>query len=224
MKIYTLFLILLLFVGCKDETEAKSEIKTVALLPKKAEKRSKIQIFKYKLNISDSVIFNNSNKEVDVLINGVEKYLGGKNLNLITQSENIGGEPFEEYNKGLLFAKQLFISKEQITFYPKEMKTSEETTRLKTQTCNAEKINTFDFIGGNAEIRFVKVSCNDTDLNDVILKYGKENITIKNMINATFFEYDMDKNGTNEQYLMGSRNCSQEMVILRIRDKNICTK
>jgi hypothetical protein len=220
MKLYLCFLILLIFSGCKNETEIKSEIKIVELLPNKQQKTNKIQIYKYNLNIKDSLITNNSKKEIDVLINGVGKFLGGKNLNLGIHSECIGCEPVEEFNGNLVFAKQLFISKDEITFYPNEINNSTKKIRIKTQTCDSEKTNKFNFIGGNAKIKFAKVSCNDSNLNDVMLDYGKENITIKSMINATFFEYDIDKNGRNEQYLIGTRNCSQEIVILRIRDKN----
>ena len=101
--------------------------------------------------------------------------INGKNLNLKIQSECIGCEPVEEFNGNLVFAKQLFISKDEITFYPNEINNSTKKIRIKTQTCDSEKTNKFNFIGGNAKIKFAKVSCNDSNLNDVILDYGKEN-------------------------------------------------
>lgn len=61
-------------------------------------------------------------------------------------------------------------------------------------------------------------SCNDSEYFTVKLFFKKGTITFKKLINATFFEYDLDKNGINEQYLIGSRNCTQELVLLRINE------
>ena len=61
-------------------------------------------------------------------------------------------------------------------------------------------------------------SCNDSEYFNVKLFFKKGTITLKKLINATFFEYDLDKNGINEQYLIGSRNCTQELVLLRINE------
>jgi hypothetical protein len=51
---------------------------------------------------------------------------------------------------------------------------------------------------------------------------GQTNETIDTNINygISFFEFDLDNNGIKEQYLLGTRNCSQEVVLLRINDAN----
>ncbi len=51
----------------------------------------------------------------------------------------------------------------------------------------------------------------------IISPFPKGEIIIDSLINASFFEYDLDADGLKEQYLFGYRNCSQEMVILRTR-------
>lgn len=218
MRNYFYFIIFLIFLSCKNKSEKKNEI--IFLKPISEIKIKTKKIFEYKLNIIDSLIVNNSTKEIDVLINGVENFLGGKNLKLKIHSENIIDEPIQEFNNGLIYAKQLFISKKEITFYPNEMNIPKENLIVKTQTYTGKNLHKFNFIGGrDGKIKFIKNSCNDADFNQVALNYGNENIVIKNILNASFFEYDIDKDGYMEQYLLGTRNCSKEIVILRIRDK-----
>ena len=217
MKNYFYFIIFLIFLSCKDKSEKNNEI--IFLKPVSEIKIKTKKNFEYKLNIIDSLIVNNSTKEIDLLINGVENFLGGENLNLKIHSENIILEPIQEFNNGLVYAKQLFISKNEITFYPNEMNIPKENLRIRTETYGGENLHKFNFIGGNGKIKFMKNSCNDSDFNQVILNYGNKNLVIKNILNASFFEYDIDKDGNTEQYLLGTRSCSKEIVILRIRDK-----
>ena len=211
MKIYLLFASLIILISCKQNNHPESLNSKLIT--------DSIKVFNYKLNIKDSLIINNSNKEIDLLINGSKNFLGGKYLGLKFGCDYIVGQPIEEYKGNIIFANRLLISEKEIKFYLKSIDTSKSLKKIESKTCFGEKSNIFKFKNGNGKIKFVKVSCNDTNLNDVILNYGKNQITIKNMINARFFEYDIDKDGINEEYLLGVRNCSQEIVILRIRNR-----
>jgi hypothetical protein len=66
-------------------------------------------------------------------------------------------------------------------------------------------------------MKYVGVSCNDADFNKVRLTFSSGELVVDSLINAIFFEDDLDNDSQPEQYLMGMRNCSQELAILRIR-------
>ena len=61
-------------------------------------------------------------------------------------------------------------------------------------------------------------SCMDADLVTINLTYDNGFININNILMPSFFEYDLDKDGINEQYILGVRNCTQELILLRIND------
>ena len=211
MRIISFLTLLMILISCKQKKENK-DLNSKLII-------DSAKVFKYKLNIKDSSIINKSNKEIDVLINGSRNYLEGKYLGLKFGCDYIVGQLIEEYNGNIIFANRLLITENQIKFYQKSIDKSNSLKKIESKSCYGEKSNVFKFKNGTGKIEFVKVSCNDTNLNNVILNYGKASITIKNMINARFFEYDIDKDGINEEYLLGVRNCSQEIVILRIRNE-----
>lgn len=211
MRIISSIFLLIILISCK-QIEEKKEKSSKAII-------DSVKIFKYKLNVTDSSIINNSNKEVDILINGSRNYLQGKYLDLKFNCDYIISQPIEEYNGHLIFANQLLITQNQIIFYQESIDKSKSSNKIESKSCYNQKLSSFKYSNGEGIIEFEKVSCNDTDLNNVILNYGNGSVKIKNMINARFFEYDIDKDGINEEYLLGVRNCSQEIVILRIRNR-----
>ena len=73
----------------------------------------------------------------------------------------------------------------------------------------------FSFRGGGGTFRHEKMSCSDADLKKAVLKYKEGTITIRHLLNPSFFEYDLDRDGEPEQFIISSRNCTQELTILR---------
>ena len=211
-----LILILLFALACKKESE---KISSISVLPKKIIKSNKDSIVNFILNVKDKSIFNNTDKEIYVLINGEREYLEINNKTSFHYStECLKCQSIEIFGNKLLFAKQLLISENNIKYFKTPIVISEKLKQIETERLFEQKIIKFKFKAGIGKIKFEKVACNDSDLNEITLNYGKQKIIIRNFIEANFFEYDLDENGTNEQYIFGARNCSQEVVILRIRE------
>ena len=209
--------IIILIYSCE-----KNPDKDIVIIPNKLQHSIKDTVIEFKLNIQDTSIINTSNKEIDVLLNSSKKYLSGTNIEILHfQTECLKCSSIEKFGENILFAKQLLISEDRINYYSKPIKTSGKLELIRSKSLTEHKTEKFKFKEGNGLIKFEKVSCNDTDLAEIQLNYKVGNIIIKNFINATFFEYDLDKNGINEQYLLGTRNCSQEIIILRILNKKI---
>lgn len=177
-------------------------------------------IVNYNLDVSDTCIINTTNRKVDFLINNSIGYLGKTSKEIMPISFNadyVFSNNLEVYNNDLLFEKQLLITPTNIIYFKKSIKTN-PIKRIASYMLFESKLVKFKFREGNGRIKFNKVSCNDTDLGDVTLNYDKGFIKFKKIINPAFFEYDLDKNGKNEQYIIGIRNCSQELIILRVRE------
>lgn len=181
-----------------------------------------ILVFSYKTDFDNPNISNRSDRKIDLLFNGVNNYFGGyPNPKVRFRTECLPCEPIQEYMGALLFAKRLLIMPDQIRFYSNDFAFSDTLDRIKTNRDNRKRINpTFLFSDGKGSIKHIGASCNDADFNMVRLLYPTGEIVIDSLINASFFEYDLNKDGQAEQYLLGSRNCSQELVLLRIRRSN----
>ena len=181
-----------------------------------------ILTFSFVTNFSHQNISNKSDRQIDLLFNGIDNYLGGQaNHKVHFQTECLPCESIQEYMGGLLFAKRLLITSDQIKYYKNDFDIPDSLNRIKFNTDDRESTNPkFQFSDGQGGIKYIGVSCNDTDFNKVRLKYPTGEILIDSLINASFFEYDLNTDGQKEQYLLGSRSCSQEFVILRIRKPN----
>ena len=176
--------------------------------------------FSYKQKIKDSLIVNLTNKSVDILFNGVKGFLGGQKNMVSFTTECVVCEPFQIYNNGILFAKRLYFDTEKAQYFSKNRCIMDTTNRIETLKLDGEsKRKEYKFSSGNLTMNYQGQSCNDADYVKVNLQYDKGTITINKLINASFFEFDMDKNGSPEQYIYGTRNCSQEIVVLRIGDR-----
>jgi len=219
MRTYIYILIVFLLVTCNNHKSKPIDIPN----KKVAKQVDSILTFSYTLNIHDSNIINTSDRRIDLLYNGVEGFLNGKEVRGVRfHYEWIVVAPIQKYKNGLLFIKRLFITPNKIIFYKKDLNIGDSVDWIKDINYYRieKKIIKFRFEGGNGIIRYVSQSCNDADFTNVQLYYNKGIIEIKNIINVTFFEYDLDNDGQNEQYLLGRRSCSQELVILRIIKTN----
>lgn len=215
MKYFIYILLGLVVVSCGNETA----IKTFEKPNTDSLKTDSILTFSYKNNISDVNISNSSDRKIDILFNSLKHYLGRQKKDRINfRVECLTCQPIKEYKGGLLFAKRFFITQDQIQFFKNDLNISDDSKSIELYTERQEKTNPkFQFSAGKCSIKFQGISCNDAVFNKVKLSYPTGTIIVDSLINADFFEYDLNKDGQMEQYLFGARNCSQEIVFLRIR-------
>ncbi|MGG9970715.1 hypothetical protein ACQ33O_02880 [Ferruginibacter sp. SUN002] len=214
------FIYLLLMVSlasCVSKKKGDRKFYTEGIEPNVILKDS-ILTFKYKLDIKDTNIVNTTNRKIDVLFNGIDDFLKGpKDSGVNFDTECMMCEPIQEFRNGLLFAKRLLITPREIKFYKSDFNISDTAGRIDTKSYYGEKRKVqFNFGEGEGLIKYIGQSCYDADFNNVKFFFDNGEINIQNIINATFFEYDLDKNGEKEQYVFGIRNCTQEIVLLRI--------
>jgi hypothetical protein len=175
--------------------------------------------FQYQTNFIDKNIINKSDRKIDMLFNGVEGYMGGqRNSNVNFRTECMACEPVHEFKGGLLFGKRILITPSNIKFYKNNIDIPDSINRITLFSDGRERTNPkFHFKEGKGSIKYIGISCNDADFNKVRLTFATGDIIVDSLINASVFEYDLDADGQKEQYLLGFRNCSQELVILRTR-------
>ena len=220
MKRLIQILIMAFFASCNNSThEAASTSGTDSTKLISHDSAFSLSISK---NIFDSSILNTTDRTVDILFNGVENYSGGRqNPKMNFATECMVCEQVQAYGHGFLFGKRLFITTDSITIYKNDRNVPDTTDIVKmTGYYGERKIKQYQFSQGNLTMKYQGQSCNDADFVSVNLSYPKGSIKINKLINASFFEFDLDNNGVKEQYLLGTRNCSQEVVLLRINDTN----
>ena len=180
-----------------------------------------ILTFYFNTNFTDKNIENNSDRKIDLLFNGVTGYLGGQSSSQVRfNTECMLCEPLQEFNGGLLFGKQLLITNDSIRYYKNTFDLPDTLNRIRTIS-NAERKNPkFNLQHGKGNARYIGMSCNDADFNKVRLTFPTGQVIVDSLINASFFEYDLNKDGQKEHFLMGMRNCSQELVILRMSNNS----
>ncbi|MBP6303859.1 MAG: hypothetical protein KA501_10790 [Bacteroidia bacterium] len=220
---YFIYLSLVLFIAsCENKTNKVSN-NSLSDQPKADSLiTDSVLTFSFETNFSHPNISNNSDRQVDLLFNGVDNYLGGHlNPKVDFKTEGLPYEPIQEFLGGLLFAKRFLILSDQIKFHKKDFNINDSLKRIKPYMDDRGKKNPqHRFSDGKAHIKNIGVSCNDADFNKVRLSYSTGEIIIDSMINASFFEYDLNLDGQMEQYLLGARSCSRELVLLRIRKSN----
>lgn len=215
LRILTFIFAAIIFMSCKDSSSNKNNPPN---LDKAKQDKDSIILLNFKQDIKDSLISNTTNRRIDILFNGINNFLGGqRNPKLNFETECTVCNVFQSYDKGLIFGKRLFIDKSIAKIYSKGVKLSDTTDIVKGIGFYGDrKRKIFKFSRGNVTMQFQGTSCNDADYVKVSLAYERGRIEINKLINATFFEYDLDKDGEMEQYLFGVRNCSQEIIVLRI--------
>lgn len=170
------------------------------------------------LNIDDSNIINTSDRQIDIILNGTNNYLGGKNQGPLFSTECMVCLPFQSYNKGILFGKKLFIKGDTTKLFSGELVITDTENIIPSHTYYGDrKPKTLTFSEGKVQMTYQGMSCIDADKVNVVLTFPEGNIKIKNLLNASFFEFDSDNDGIKEQFLAGIRNCSQEITVLRIK-------
>ncbi len=210
-----IWLLITLLYGCQSSPPAKKQEVVVQKLAQPKEKvYASIEI------VADSNITNTSNHKIFVQYNSVDRFLlKNDSVGIHFPTECMVCQSMKIYKGHLLFANQLEIFTE---------KTSLRDTRLSIDSFrklksidpyfgSLSKKRLFSFSGGKGSITYLKQSCNDADFKKVLLNYNDSgSIKIKNVLDAVFFEYDLDKDGKPEQFILAMRNCSQELAILRI--------
>jgi hypothetical protein len=219
MKYFIYIILVLLISSCNNRTKTINDSSSSERLKTDSLLADSILTFSFDTNFRNPNISNNSNRQIDLLFNGIDNYFGGhRNPKINFRTECLPCEPIYEYMGGLFFTKRLLITSNQIKFYKTDINIPDSVNRIKLRTYNRERTNhKFSFSEGEGSIKYIGESCNDADFNNVNLSYPSGEIAIDSLINASFFEYDLDKDGKIEQYLLGSRNCSQEFVLIRIR-------
>jgi hypothetical protein len=220
MKLLTQILILAFLASCNNyshEAVLTSNTDSAKLI-------SEDSVFSLSVtkNISDTSIINTTGKTIDILFNGVDNYLGGqRNPKMNFATECMVCEPVQVYEHGFLFGKRLSVTKDSIVIYTNDRNLPDTAGIVKMKSYYGErKTRQYQFSQGNLTFKYQGQSCIDADFASVNLSYVKGSIKVSKFINASFFEYDLNNNGIKEQYLLGTRNCSQEVVLLRINDAN----
>jgi hypothetical protein len=208
-------LVSMLFIACNSSTSNNDKSLTDT-----AKKEQEISLnFPYSQNVKDSAIINSAGKSVDILFNGVKGFLGGQEyLKIRFNTECMMCEPIQAYKEGFLFGKRLYFDNTGARYYRNEIAIPDTQNLIKRTTYYGKKDKLgFAFDGGRGSMKYQDQSCMDADEVGVTLKYGKGSIRVNKLINASFFEFDLDRDGHTELFLMGTRNCSQEVVVLRVR-------
>ena len=210
MKYLVLFF---LFAGCTLRQDAPNteSVKT-------KEVQTPDRVYYSKEAGADTNIINTSGHRVVVQYNSTDNFLlktDTTGVHFLT--ECMICEPIMPYKGHLVFANQMEMFSDKASFNQQELIFPDTVKPVKT-ICSYGRsgIVKFPFSGGNGTIKHLRQSCNDADLKEVTLHYTIGDLKIKNILNAAFFEYDLDKDGKLEQFIMGTRNCSQELAIIRI--------
>lgn len=204
--------------SCDNKTTTTSN-SSITNKPKADTLTTNILKFPFVINFSNPNISNKSDRQIDLLFNGVNNYLGGQqNPKIDFHTECLQCEQVQKCQGGLLFAKHLLIMPDQIKYYKNFLPIQDSTNRIEFITSKEGNKNMkFQFSDGSASIKYLGISCDDADFNKIRLTYPTGESVVDSLINASFFEYDLNKDGQIEQYLFGTRTCSQEFVLLRIR-------
>lgn len=187
--------------------------------------------FRYVIDIHDTCITNTTdNRRIDLLLSNVQGFLGGKFKVLFDFGEYMWAGDLIELEDGLLFCDRLLITKDGIKYFKNNKfnlkNRYHKPIKLYGEMCKdshkkyRQDSDRFIFGNGKGTINYVNQFCQDANNKKVILNYGNGKIEINKIPDASFFEYDLDKDGINEQYVIGGAVCGPELVILRIVMKN----
>jgi hypothetical protein len=218
LKHFIFIVAALLVASCDHKTTNKSDSSLLDEPKTGSLSVDSILTFSFVTNFQNQNISNKSDRQVDLLFNGVNNYFGGHlHSEVDFRTECLPCAPVQEYLGGILFAKRLFITTDRIKYYKNDFGIPDSVKRIKLKTNNRERISSmFQFSDGKATIQYIGISCNDADFRSVLLSYPTGQIKIDSMINASFFEYDLNFDGQMEQFILGARSCSREFVLLRI--------
>lgn len=174
------------------------------------------RVIHYKLDVSGPSIHNSTSRRVDLLMNSVQGYLGGhfcRNIRLPTECMEC--EPFQPTGGGFVYARYF-------EFGPDSARYSAGGARIDSGSKPfprfqvTKKLQKKSFPRKVVTFRYAGPSCDDADLVNVEIRYPDGTIRLDSVLNPSFFEHDLDADSEPEQFVFGSRDCSQEMVLFRI--------
>jgi hypothetical protein len=167
-----------------------------------------VQTFDRKEITVDENIVNTSAHKVFILYNSAKNFLPTTDtIGRHFFTECMDCEPVQTYQDHLLFASQMEIYPEKSAFHKEKLPVSNSMSSIKrVNSYGNEKIVNFSFSDGAVKIKHIKQSCNDAELKQVILYYKDGEVKISNVLNASFFQFDLNKDGKQEQYILANRN------------------
>ena len=133
------------------------------------------------------------------------------------KSECLVCEPLYSYKNGFIIGRKLLITKDSNSIVSVNRAITDTLKKIPTFTIKSKSKINKNLIDGSVELSFSKILCLDSWLINVVLQYKVGTISINDIPNAVFFEYDLDGDGTNEQYIFGAVICSQELILLQIK-------
>jgi hypothetical protein len=178
--------------------------------------KNKFPVFEERQVDADSNIINSSGRKITVLYNSMDGFQGLKDSMIYFMTECVQCEPVQIFNDHLVFANQLEIFIDKTIYHDKKLVLMASSGFVHQQASYERRTKKFQFQAGKGELRFTEPFCMNADTYKLVLHYQSGDITINNIFDARFFEYDLDKNGATEQYVLSSRNCSQELTVFKI--------
>lgn len=215
LVIPAIFLLTLLLSACNPEGEESNKSTAVS------KPSTKDFVIASKEIDTDIDIVNTTNRKITVLYNSIKNFLiKSDSVGRYFRTECMGCEPLHRYKGHLIFGKQLQIFPGGTSFSNTELPIQMTDTLISRVDGYGMKTTIkFQFSNGKGNIQHIKQSCNDAELKKVTLNYPNGKVVINNVLNASFFEYDLNKDGVKEQFILANRNCTQELAIIQILQK-----
>jgi len=173
-------------------------------------------VIRYRLDVKGPGIHNSTSRRVDLLMNSVNGYLGGhfcRSIRLPT--ECMACEPFEPAEGGFVYARFFKFGPDSAR-YSSGGASGNSRTKSITTFHVSKKFQKKSFPGKVVTFRHAGTSCDDANLVNVEIRYPDGSVRLDSVLDPLFFEYDIDVDSEKEQFVLGSRDCSQEMVLFRI--------
>lgn len=212
--VITIFTFFFGFCGSQNDEKKNGKFKKDAPV-------SDTLVVTYQLDVHSNKIKNTTTKKVDILLNNSRDLLDINNNKLLPINFNkdyVFSSSIQIFSNDLLFENQLLISNDKIKYLKKPVVLDDQKETLNKFLLQGEKEINFKLKEVKSVLKVQSQSCMDADWVKVSLKFEKGSIDFEKLINPCVFNFDSDRDGKNEIYIIGIRNCSQEMYILRIRD------
>lgn len=217
MKTFTAYLYFLLAISCGTKKHKVEEAVQPGPVSAKAIKQEREFSA---VDISTHMgIINRSKRRIFLMYNSTEnRFPVIDSAHTVFETECMACGPVQQFDGHLVFARRLVIFQQKSIYYQNDLPIPGSASTVKKYSSGGpgELPVRFRFSNGTGSIAYIKESCNDAGLNTVTLKYPEGTLVIKDLLNPTFFEFDLDGNGISEQYLLATRNCTQELAILKI--------
>jgi hypothetical protein len=142
LKHIIFILLVLLVTSCDNRTKTVSDNSVIDKPKTDTSATDSILTFSFVTNFSHQHISNKTDRQIDLLFNGIDNYLGGQsNHKVHFQTECLPFEPIQEYLGGLLFAKRLLITTDQIKYFKNDFVIPDSLNRIKFNSDDRERTN-----------------------------------------------------------------------------------